>query len=77
MTAYGLAVEHYQQYEVIWNGQGGTDIFFQNENPYDAPSQAAWMSSPTQDGYPAFYVPDSVTRSRATAWAATSTSTRA
>ena len=36
-------------------------IFFQNENPYEVPSQAAWMSSPTQDGYPAFYVPNSVT----------------
>ncbi|MBA2391240.1 MAG: adenylyl cyclase, partial [Ktedonobacteraceae bacterium] len=43
VTAYGLAVEHYQQYEVIWNGNGGTDIFFQNEMPYDPPSQAAWM----------------------------------
>ena len=32
VTAYGLAVEHYQQYEVIWNGNGGTVIFFQNEN---------------------------------------------
>ena len=61
VTAYGLAVEHYQQDEVIWNGQGGEVIFFQNENPYEVPSQSAWMSSPTQDGYPAFYVPASVT----------------
>ena len=61
VTAYGLAVEHYQQYETVWNGQGGTVIFFQNENPYDVPSQAAWMASPTQDGYPAFYIPNSVT----------------
>jgi hypothetical protein len=57
----GLAVEHFQQYETIWNGQGGTDIFFQNENPYEVPSQAVWMSSATQDGYPAFYLPSSVT----------------
>jgi hypothetical protein len=56
VTAYGLAVEHYQKYEVIWNGQGGTDVFFQNELPYDPPSQSAWMASPTQDGYPAFLV---------------------
>jgi uncharacterized protein involved in high-affinity Fe2+ transport len=61
VIAYGLAVEHYQQDEVIWNGQGGEVIFFQNENPYEVPSQADWMSSPTQDGYPAFYVPNSVT----------------
>jgi len=56
VTAYGLAVEHYQKYEVIWSGQGGTDVFFQNELPYDPPSQSAWMASPTQDGYPAFFV---------------------
>ncbi len=61
VTAYGLAVEHYQQDEVIWNGQAGEVIFFQNENPYEVPSQSAWMSSSTQDGYPAFYVPSSVT----------------
>jgi len=60
VTAYGLAVEHYQKKEVVWNGQGGEVIFFQNENPYDPPSQAAWMVSPTQDGYPAFYIPNSV-----------------
>jgi hypothetical protein len=57
----GLAVEHFEQYETIWNGQGGTDLFFQNENPYEVPSQSAWMSSATQDGYPSFYIPSSVT----------------
>jgi hypothetical protein len=60
VTAYGLAVEHYQKNEVIWSGQGGTDIFFQNELPYDPPSQAAWMASPTQNGYPAFLVSPNV-----------------
>jgi len=61
VSAYGLAVEHYQGYEVQWNGQNGELLFFQNENPYDVPSQSAWMSSSTQDGYPAIYVPNSVT----------------
>ena len=61
VTAYGLAVEHYQKQEVIWNGQNGEVIFFQNENPYEVPSQAAWMETPRQDGYPAFYMPSSVT----------------
>ena len=60
VTAYGLAVEHYQKDEVIWSGQGGTDFFFQNELPYDPPSQADWMASPTQDGYPAFLVTPNV-----------------
>jgi hypothetical protein len=60
VTAYGMAVEHYQKYEVIWSGQGGTDVFFQNELPYDPPSQADWMATATQDGYPAFYVTPNV-----------------
>jgi hypothetical protein len=62
VTAYGLFVEHYQKTQVIWSGQGGTDIFFQNEMPYDPPSQAAWMANATTDGYPAFAVADNVRR---------------
>ncbi|MGA3088918.1 MAG: hypothetical protein ABSD75_09915 [Terriglobales bacterium] len=61
VTAYGLFVEHYQQYEVIWNGNRGRDIFFQNEMPYDPPSQAAWMEAPGVDGWAAFKVGDAVT----------------
>ena len=56
VTAYGLFVEHYQKYEVIWSGNGGTDIFFQNEMPYDPPSQAAWMEAPNVDGWAAFKI---------------------
>jgi hypothetical protein len=61
VTGYGLAVEHYQETEVSWTGQGGTDVFFQNELPYDPPSQSAWMESSSQDGYPAFDVGAKVT----------------
>jgi hypothetical protein len=56
VTAYGLFVEHYQKYQTIWNGQGGTDIFYQSEMPYDPPSQAAWMADSTTHGYPSFLV---------------------
>ena len=56
VDAYGLFVEHYQKFEVIWNGRSGEDVFLQNEMPYDPPSQSAWMSSPTTDGYAAFLV---------------------
>jgi hypothetical protein len=62
VTAYGLFIEHYQRYEVIWNGNGGTDIFLQNEMPYDPPSQAAWMEAPGIDGYAAFKVANHITR---------------
>ncbi len=61
VTAYGLFVEHYQKYEVIWNGQNGQVIFFQNEMPYDPPSQAAWMEAPGVDGWAALKVADDVT----------------
>jgi hypothetical protein len=61
VTAYGLFVEHYQKYEVIWNGNGGTEIFFQNEMPYDPPSQAAWTEAPGVDGWAAFKVANTVT----------------
>ncbi|MBV9795397.1 MAG: hypothetical protein JO016_15825 [Actinobacteria bacterium] len=61
VLAYGLAVEHYLKNEVVWNGQGGEVIFFQNEMPYEVPSQSAWMSSPTTDGYPAIAIGSKVT----------------
>jgi hypothetical protein len=61
VTAYGLFVEHFQKTEVQWNGQGGSVIFFQNEMPYDPPSQAAWMSAPGVNGYPALAVAPNVT----------------
>ena len=61
VTAYGLFVEHYQKYEVIWNGNGGTVVFFQNEMPYDPPSQAAWMEAPGVNGWAALKVAPSVT----------------
>jgi len=59
VTALGLFVEHYEQTQVIWNGEGGTTIFFQNEMPYDPPSQAAWMNG-SANGYPAFEVASNV-----------------
>ncbi len=61
VTAYGLFVEHYQKSETIWNGNGGTVIFFQNEMPYDPPSQAAWMEAPGVPGWPAIKVANAVT----------------
>jgi hypothetical protein len=59
VTALGLAVEHYQQEQVLWNGQGGQTIFYQSELPYDPPSQSAWMDG-TANGYPSYVVSKSV-----------------
>ncbi|GII59858.1 hypothetical protein Pth03_82470 [Planotetraspora thailandica] len=60
VMAYGLFVEHYQKYEVIWNGNGGRTVFFQNELPYDPPNAGSWMNGSTV-GYAAYKVADSVT----------------
>jgi F5/8 type C domain len=60
VTIYGLFVEHYQKYEVIWNGNGGRTYFFQNEMPYDPPNQAAYMNGSTR-GYAAYKVGAPVT----------------
>jgi len=60
VMAYGLFVEHFQKYEVIWNGNNGRDIFFQNEMPYDPPNQAAWMNG-SLNGYAAYKVANNVT----------------
>jgi len=60
VTAYGLFVEHFQKYNVVWNGNAGKTIFFQNELPYDPPSAAAW-SHDGITGYAAYKVANNVT----------------
>ena len=44
VTAYGLFVEHHQQYQVLWNGNAGRTYFYQSEIPYDPPDQASYTS---------------------------------
>ncbi|UQN08950.1 glycoside hydrolase family 55 protein [Deinococcus sp. QL22] len=44
VTATGLFVEHFQEYNTIWNGENGTTVLYQNELPYDPPTQADWMN---------------------------------
>jgi hypothetical protein len=62
VTMYGLFVEHYQQYQVQWNGNGGRTYFFQNEMPYDVPDQAEWMSGEgATRGFAAYQVGAAVT----------------
>jgi hypothetical protein len=55
VLATGLFVEHYQKYQVLWNGENGKVIFFQNEMPYDVPSQAGWTSG-NGNGWAAYKV---------------------
>ena len=59
VTATGLFVEHFQEYNTIWNGENGTVILYQNELPYDPPTQADWMNGDTL-GYAGYKVGDQV-----------------
>ncbi|MFE4920942.1 discoidin domain-containing protein [Streptomyces sp. NPDC056661] len=59
VLATGLFVEHFNKYDVQWNGENGRTIFFQNEKAYDAPNQAAVQNGSIK-GYAAYKVADSV-----------------
>ena len=65
VTFYGLFVEHYQQYQTIWNGNNGRTYFYQNEIPYDVPNQASWSSGGGTQGWAAYKVANSVTNHEA------------
>ena len=60
VLATGLFVEHYQKWDVVWNGQNGKTIFFQNEIGYDEPNQASFKDG-TTNGYAAYKVDSAVT----------------
>lgn len=59
VIATGLFAEHYQKYNVVWAGENGRTIMFQNEMPYDPPNQAAWQHDGVL-GWAAYKVADSV-----------------
>ncbi|KAJ9658065.1 hypothetical protein H2198_003903 [Neophaeococcomyces mojaviensis] len=60
MTAYGLFVEHFLQYQTIWNGERGSTYMYQSEIPYDVPSQDRWMQN-GEKGYPSYKISNNVT----------------
>ena len=60
VTAYGLFVEHHQQFQVLWNGDYGRTYFYQSEIPYDPPNQSSWNSAPGIKGWASYKVADSV-----------------
>ena len=61
VTIYGLFVEHHQQFQVLWNGNGGRTYFYQSEIPYDPPTQPAYTSAPGVNGWASYKVADTVT----------------
>nr|AYM53365.1 coagulation factor 5/8 type domain protein [Cystobacter ferrugineus]AYM53372.1 coagulation factor 5/8 type domain protein [Cystobacter velatus] len=62
VTIYGLFNEHHNEYQTVWNGNGGRVYFYQSEIPYDVPNQASWMSkNGTVNGFASYKVADTVT----------------
>ena len=60
VTATGLFVEHFQEYNTIWNGNNGTTVLYQNELPYDPPTQADWTNDDGTQGWAGYKVGDDV-----------------
>ncbi len=61
VTAYGLFVEHHQQFQVLWNGNHGRTYFYQSEIPYDPPDQPSFSSAAGTNGWASYKVADNVT----------------
>ncbi|HEU5107907.1 MAG TPA: adenylyl cyclase [Micromonosporaceae bacterium] len=60
VTATGLFVEHFQEYNTIWNGERGTTVLYQNELPYDPPTQEEWTNDAGVEGWAGYKVGDRV-----------------
>ncbi len=60
VTATGLFVEHFQQFNTVWNGERGTTVLYQNELPYDPPTQADWTRPDGTLGWAGYKVADDV-----------------
>ena len=66
VICHALMVEHFYEYQVIFNGEDNKVIFYQSETPYDIPGQAYWMryeegyTGEAAIGYPSYKVNDNV-----------------
>jgi hypothetical protein len=64
LTMYALFAEHFEEYQTMWNGNGGQLFFYQSEMPYDPPDQQSWQHD-GQNGYASYKVADTVTSHQA------------
>ena len=60
VTVYGLFNEHFQEYQTLWNANGGRVYFYQSEMPYDPPTADSWKHDGI-NGYASYKVADNVT----------------
>jgi len=64
VTIYGLSVEHFTEYQTIWNGERGKTYFYQSEMPYDPPTQEDWKHG-VVNGYASYKVANHVQEQKA------------
>lgn len=64
VTMYGLFVEHFHDYQTLWNGNRGEVYFYQSEAPYDVPDQQSWMNG-NVNGYASYKLAEQVTHHKA------------
>ena len=58
---YALMVEHFQEYQTVWEGEDGKVVFYQCEIPYDVPNQEEWLSHDgAVNGFASYKVADTV-----------------
>ena len=66
VTCHALMVEHFFQYQTIWNGERGKVVFYQSVTPYDPTDQTYWMrdddclSGAEKNGYPSYKINNAV-----------------
>lgn len=66
VSVYALMVEHFQEYQTIWEGENGKIVFYQCEIPYDVPNQESWKShGGTVNGFASVKIGDDVERHEA------------
>ena len=44
VSMYGLAVEHFEDHQTVWNGENGNTYFYQSEFPYQA-DDTSWAQA--------------------------------
>jgi hypothetical protein len=64
VTATGLFVEHFKEYNVSWFGNEGETLFYQSEIHYEPPPD--WSSEPGTKGWAAYKVHQGVTEHKGT-----------
>lgn len=66
VTIYALMVEHFQEYQTLWEGENGKIVFYQCEIPYDVPNQESWRSHEgSVNGFASVKIADAVKKHEA------------